>query len=90
MRLLVVALAIAVAAGVAWAAENKSGGDNFFTDSINSVFDKLGKIGTDEEPIFNEDAKGIDKDILEYDRDSLGRRVPKSTVLKSDKISSPE
>lgn len=46
---------------------------SFLSEAISSVTDKLGKISSGEEKIVAKDAKGVDKNILEYDADTLGR-----------------
>ena len=50
---------------------------SFFSEAISSVTDKVGRLGSDDERIMSNDAKGVNKDILEYDRDPLGRPLPK-------------
>ena len=49
---------------------------SFLSEAISSVTDKLGKVGTGDERIVSDNALGIDKDTLEYDRDPLGRPLP--------------
>lgn len=46
---------------------------SFLSDAISSVSDKLNRVASGEESIMNDDAKGVDKSILEPDGDPLGR-----------------
>ena len=49
---------------------------SFLSEAVSSVTDKLGKVGSGDDKIVSDNARGIDKDTLEYDRDPLGRPLP--------------
>jgi len=57
----------------AWSLEEKKEGDSFLTDAISSAVKKIDKVTSGEERIIDENAKGADKDIFEYDDSGLGR-----------------
>jgi hypothetical protein len=56
---LVLLILAAAAATVAYAEDAQLGKDDFFSQSVASVFDKLNKYATGEKQIISEDAKGI-------------------------------
>jgi len=79
MKILVfVIIIIAMAAPVCMAEERSEekglfSQGSFLSEAINSAADKLSSVTSGEDKIVNDDAKGIDKDILEYDGDPLNR-----------------
>ena len=58
-KIMVVLLILALASAFAYAEEAQLGRDDFFSQSVASVFDKLNKYATGEKQIISEDAKGI-------------------------------
>ena len=83
MKILIFAVLIIAATVSAYAADDSTQKEglfskgSFLSEAISSVTDKVGKLGSDDEKIVSNDAKGVNKDILEYDRDPLGRPLPK-------------
>ena len=79
MKRLFFVIAIIMLIAPICAAEEKGRGDGpfseggFFSETVSSVTDKIGKVTSGEEKVVDKNAKGIDKDILEYDADSVGR-----------------
>ncbi len=55
---------------------------SFFSEAISSMSDKVNKVTSGKEEIINDNAKGVDKDILEYDGNPLGRNRPKMKVIR--------
>lgn len=56
-----------------YADEEKAQEGGFLSDVVSSVKDKMNKVASGEEPIFDENAKGMD-DTLMSDGDPRGRR----------------
>ncbi len=56
-----------------WAQEERQEGGSFLSEAISSAANKINKFTSGGDRIFDDSAKGIDKDILEYDGDPLGR-----------------
>ncbi len=69
---------IMLALNVSSAEEKDKGGGlfsegSFLSEAISSVTDKIGKVTSGEEKIVDDNAKGVDKDILSYDAERFGR-----------------
>lgn len=82
MKILFLAVcAVAVLCVDSWAEEGarKEGmlsEGSFLSDAISSAAEKINRVASGEEPIVDDDAKGIDDDILEYDGNPFGRTRP--------------
>lgn len=59
--ILIMTVFVAAALTPAWAEEEKANGGDFITETMSAVKDKLGKVGSSEEAIFYENAKGIEE-----------------------------
>ena len=83
MKKLLFAIIMVVVATSVYAADDSTEKEglfskgSFFSEAITSITDKVGKMGTGDDRIVSNDAKGVNNDILEYDRDPLGRPLPK-------------
>jgi hypothetical protein len=80
MRVSILAIAIAGVAVLAYAADDKLAEDNFLTNTINSVFDKVGKVTSGEEGIFIKDYNKPDRKAQDYTTDALGRKIAEPTI----------
>jgi len=71
-------------AGVSYADDKESAwNDNFISSSINDAFSKVNKVVSGDEPIFSDDAKGVDNLLTQGhldDRNALGMRKPDVTA----------
>ncbi len=56
---------------------------SFLSEAISSAASKIDKVTSGEERIVDDDAKGIDRDTLEYDGNPLGRP---NAALNSDTL----
>lgn len=79
-RIAVFALIIAGAAAPLHAADDVLSEDNFFTNTINSVFDKVNKVTSGEESIIIKDYDKPDEKAPDYTRDALGRKIQEPTI----------
>ncbi len=73
-------LAIAGVAVLAYAAEDNLAEDNFLTNTINSVFDKVNKVASGEEGILVKDYNKSDEKPQNYTTDALGRKIQEPTI----------
>ncbi len=79
MKLLFFVIVMMVLAVPVCMAEEKQEGHglfsdgSFFSEAISSAANKIDKVTSGEERLVDKGAKGMDKDILEYDGDPLGR-----------------
>lgn len=74
MRGLIFAVLMMMAIMPVSAQEEKAQEDNFFSETISSVINKVDKVASGQEKIVDENARGIDDSILMYDGDPLGNR----------------
>lgn len=74
IRRLIPAVVIMAAFVPVYAQEEKVQEENFFSETISSVINKVDKVASGQERIVDENAKGIDDNILMYDGNSLGNR----------------
>ena len=85
MKILILTIILLAAIVPSCAAGENSRGDglfsdgSFFSEAISSAADKLNKVTSGEERIVDNNAKGIDRNTLEYDGDPLGRPMVKPT-----------
>jgi hypothetical protein len=68
------------AAVLADAADDNLAEDNFLTNTINSVFEKVNKVASGEEPILVKDYNKSDKKAPDYTTDALGRKIQEPTI----------
>lgn len=79
MKILSLAIIMMAMFSVLCAAEEKGREEglfsegSFLSEAINSAADKINKVTSGQERIVDNDAKGVDKGILEYDADPLGK-----------------
>lgn len=69
-----------------YAEGEKMGKDDFISNAISDVFDKVGKYTSGEKEIMSSKDEGMDEDTG-YDRDALGRKVPSSTLRSGRALS---
>lgn len=79
-RVAVLALIIAGTAVFAYAADDKLAEDNFLTNTINSVFDKVSKVTSGEEGIIIKDYNKSEEKREDYTRDALGRKIQEPAI----------
>ena len=63
-----------------YAADDNLAEDNFLTNTINSVFDKVNKVASGEEPILVKDYNKSDEKTQSYTTDALGRKMQEPTI----------
>lgn len=85
-RLVMFTLVIASAAVLAYAAEDNLAEDNFLTNTINSVFDKVNKVASGEESILVKDYNKPDKGSQDYTTDALGRKIQEPKIRSTGAI----
>ncbi|MDD5496561.1 MAG: hypothetical protein PHP46_05625 [Candidatus Omnitrophica bacterium] len=91
-RILLLVLIMMLAGVFSYAEEKKGAGDDFISSTVSDVFDKVNKYTSGQKDLFatpDEDTGAGSGDAMGFTRDSLGRKVPRST-LKSGTASPVE
>lgn len=86
VRVMVVALVVSGAAVLSHAAEDNIAEDNFLTNAVSSVFDKVNKVTSGEESIFIKDYNKPDTKPQDYTTDALGRKIQEPTIRTTGAI----
>ena len=79
-QVLILTLVMAGMAASLYAAEDNLAEDNFLTNMINSVVDKVNKVTSGEEGILIKDYNKSDTRSPDYTRDALGRKIQEPTI----------
>jgi hypothetical protein len=65
---------------LAYAAEDNMAEDNFITNTVSTIFDKVNKVASGEEPILVKDYNKSDTRGHDYTKDALGRNIQEPTI----------
>jgi hypothetical protein len=79
-QVVMLALVIGSVTVLAYAADDNLAEDNFLTNTINSVFDKVNKVASGEESILVKDYNKPDRKPQDYTTDALGRKIQEPTI----------
>ena len=79
-QVLILTLVMVGMAASLYAAEDNLAEDNFLTNTINSVIDKVNKVTSGEEGILIKDYNKSDSRSPDYTRDALGRKIQEPTI----------
>ncbi len=88
-RIVVILICVFVLTGaayLAYAVEDNIAEDNFLTNAITSVIDKVNKVTSGEEPILIKDYNKSDEPEQDYTTDALGRKVKAPTIRSTGGI----
>jgi hypothetical protein len=86
-QVLILALVMAGIAASSYAADDNAADDNFLTNTINSIFDKVGKVTSGEEGILIKDYNKSDAKAPDYATDALGRKIQEPTIRSTGALS---
>lgn len=80
-QIVVIVLVIAGAAVFLHAAEDNLAEDNFLTNTVSTIFEKVNKVASGEEPILVKDYNKADtRGHHDYTTDALGRKIQEPTI----------